>query len=294
MGVAIGPAIIAKPDIHLKTYDPGDPAKERRRLEKTLAKAEKQLRKLAAKPIRANAAIFGAQRELLLDPRLTDEAYRLVETGEPATAAWTSAVERHRPWLQGLPDAPGQLELADSVEHRVLALLTGTPTEFETEEPGIVVVAVLDPGMAVTLDPTQVLGVVTIGGGATGHGVIIARSRGIPTFPAAGDDAAGVESGDTIAFVARGDRRIAVNPDPDELAEFEKILQDLEELQAEARAHAQEPADTADGTRVEVYANVLAEADAEEMAALGADGWVIRTEILFGGSPHPPTVEEQE
>ncbi len=294
LGVAIGPAIIAKPDLHLNAYDPGDPAKERRRLEKTLTKAEKQLRKLAAKPIRANAAIFGAQRDLLLDTRVTDEAFRLIDAGEPATGAWTAAVERHRPWLQGLPDAPGQLELADSVEHRVLALLTGTPTEFETERPGIVVVPVLDPGMAVTLDPSQVLGVVTIGGGATGHGVIIARSRGIPIFPAAGDAASGVESGATIAFVARGDRRIAVNPDADELAEFQQILRDLEELQAEAQAHALEPAYTSDGTHIEVYANVLAEADAEEMVAGGADGWVIRTEILFGGSPHPPTVEEQE
>lgn len=294
LGVAIGPAIIAKPDIHLNTYEPGDPAKERRRLEKALARADKQLRKLASKPIRANAAIFGAQRELLQDPRLTEEAFRLVEGGEPATTAWTAAVEQHRPWLQGLPDAPGQLELADSVEHRVLALLTGTPTEFETDRPGIVVVPVLDPGMAVTLDPSQVLGVVTIGGGATGHGVIIARSRGIPIYPAAGDLASGVQSGDTIAFVARGDRRIAVNPGPAELADFEKTLRDLEELQAEAQAHAHDPAYTSDGTLIQVYANVLAEADAEEMVTGGADGWVIRTEILFGGSPHPPTVEEQE
>lgn len=292
--MAIGPAIIAKPDVHLSSYVPSDPPRERRRLEKALSKAERQLRKLAAKPIRANAAIFGAQRELLQDPRVTEEAFRLVDSGEPATTAWTSAVERHRPWLQGLPDAPGQLELADSVEHRVLALLTGTPTEFETDRPGIVVVPVLDPGVAVTLDPSQVLGVVTIGGGATGHGVIIARSRGIPIFPAAGELASGVQSGDTIAFVARGERRIAVNPDATELAEFEKILRDLEELQAEALAHAHDPACTTDGTHIHVFANVLAEADAEEMVAGGADGWVIRTEILFGGSPRPPTVAEQQ
>lgn len=294
LGVAIGPAIIAKPDIHLNAYEPGDAGKEHRRLEKALTKAEKQLRKLAAKPIRANAAIFGAQREMIRDQRLTDVAYRLVAGGEAATTAWTAAVEQHRPWLQGLPDAPGQLELADSVEHRVLALLTDTPTEFETDRPGIVVVPVLDPGMAVTLDPEQVLGVVTIGGGATGHGVIIARSRGIPIFPAAGDEVAGVRTGDTIAFVARGDRRLALNPDPDELADFQQTLTALAELQAEAQAHAQDPAHTADGTPIEVFANVLAEADAEEMVAGGADGWVIRTEILFGGSPHPPTVEEQE
>lgn len=294
LGVAIGPAIIAKPDLHLNAYDPGDPAKERRRLDKVLAKADKQLRKLAAQPVRANAAIFGAQRELLHDKRITDAAFDLVDHGEPATTAWTQAVERHRPWLQGLPDAPGQLELADSVEHRILALLTGTRTEFETDEPGILVVPVLDPGMAVTLDPKLVLGIVTIGGGSTGHGVIIARSRGIPIFPAAGDDVAGVEEDDTIAFIARGERRIAVNPESDELAEFERTLAALEELQAEAQAHAHEPAYTSDGTLIEIYANVLAEADAGDMVAKGADGWVIRTEILFGGSPHPPTVEEQE
>lgn len=294
LGVAIGPAIIAKPDLHLNAYEPGDRAKERRRLDKVLAKADKQLRKLAAQPVRANAAIFGAQRELLHDRRITDAAFELVDSGEPATTSWTQAVERHRPWLQGLPDAPGQLELADSVEHRILALLTGTPTEFETTEPGVLVVPVLDPGMAVTLDPKVVLGIVTIGGGPTGHGVIIARSRGIPIFAAAGADVSGVEEDDIIAFIARGERRIAVNPEADELAEFERTLAALEELQAEAQAHAHEPAYTSDGTLIEIYANVLAEADAGDMVAKGADGWVIRTEILFGGSPHPPTVEEQE
>lgn len=294
LGVAIGPAIIAKPDLHLNAYEPGDRAKERRRLDKVLAKADKQLRKLAAQPVRANAAIFGAQRELLHDRRITDAAFELVDSGEPATTSWTQAVERHRPWLQGLPDAPGQLELADSVEHRILALLTGTPTEFETTEPGVLVVPVLDPGMAVTLDPKVVLGIVTIGGGPTGHGVIIARSRGIPIFAAAGADVSGVEEDDIIAFIARGERRIAVNPEADELAEFERTLAALEELQAEAQAHAHEPAYTSDGTLIEIHANVLAEADAGDMVAKGADGWVIRTEILFGGSPHPPTVEEQE
>ena len=293
LGVAIGPALCTTPDVQLASYAASDPPRERRRLEKTLAKAERQLRKLAAKPVRANAAIFGAQRELLSDPRVTGEAFRLVDDGEPATTAWTAAVERHRPWLQGLPDAPGQLELADSVEHRVLALLTGTPTEFATDQPGIVVVPVLDPGVAVTLDPSQVLGVVTIGGGTTGHGVIIARSRGIPIFPAAGELASGVQNGDTIAFVARGERRFAVNPKASELAEFEQILRDLQDLQAEAQAHAHEPALLSDGTHIEVYANVLAETDAAQMVAGGADGWVIRTEILFGGSPRPPTVAEQ-
>lgn len=294
LGVAIGRAILPRPDAALASYHAGDPAKEQRRLDKALGKAEKQLRKLAAEPVRANAAIFGAQRELLLDHRLTDVAFRLIAGGEPATHAWAHAVEQHRPWLQGLPDAPGQLELADSVEHRVLALLTGTATEIHVAEAGILVVPVLDPGMAVTLDATSVLGVVTIGGGATGHGVIIARSRGIPIYAAAGAEAAGVKSGDTIAFIARGDRRIAINPAEDELADYRRVLQDLQNLHDEALNHAHDPAYTIDGTLIEVYANVLSEADAEEMVAGGADGWVIRTEILFGGAAHPPTVAEQE
>ena len=224
LGVAIGPAILPRPEAAVTDYEAGTPGKERRRLEKVLTKAEKQLRKLAAQPVRANAAIFGAQRELLLDHRLTDVAYRLIAGGEPATTAWAHAVEQHRPWLRGLPDAPGQLELADSVEHRVLALLTGSPTEIQLAEAGILVVPVLDPGMAVTLDASRVLGVVTIGGGATGHGVIIARSRGIPIYAAAGAEAAEVKSGDTIAFVARGDRHLTVNPDEEKLAEYQRVL----------------------------------------------------------------------
>ena len=71
----------------------------------------------------------------------------------------------------------------------------------------------LDAATAATLDTSRVVGVVTTGGGATGHGVIVAKSRGIPIITDVAEAAEGVEPG-TTSRVRREVARVRGRPRP--------------------------------------------------------------------------------
>jgi phosphoenolpyruvate-protein phosphotransferase len=179
----------------------------------------------------------------------------------------------------------------------VLAALAGAgaPEDAVPAEgpPAVLVVRELDAATAATLDPHRVAGVVTLAGGDTGHGVLVARSRGIPVYHDAGPAAAAVAPGTVVGFDARA-RRFVVDPD-------ESTRRSLRELSAaravEAErvlATAREPGATADGHPVPVLANVTTPADAGRAVAFGAQGCgLLRTEVLFGHLDDAPSVEAQ-
>ena len=122
--------------------------------------------------------------------------------------------------------------------------------------------------------------------GTTGHGVIVARSRGIPLITGIGD--VEVPAGVVVAFDSRvGSFEVA----PDEDAVRATIAERRGERER-ALTRADEPAMTVDGRTIGVLVNVGAVQDA--VAARGAEGsGLVRTEILFGDRRTAPTVDEQ-
>ncbi len=167
-----------------------------------------------------------------------------------------------------------------------------TPGSESSARPGILVVDELDPGTAATLDPAQVAGVVTLRGGATGHGVLVARARGIPVVTGAGERA-DVPAG-TMLGLLMPQRRVIVEPDAAEQAAIEEQIAQSRSRAEQAQAHAHEPAATLDGHVVPVKANVGTVAEAVQARAAGADGsGLVRTEVLFGVCREAPSVEQQ-
>lgn len=297
--MAIGPAVLGDTKIDTDGYHPGDVGTERGRLDQAVETARRQLRALGksakASLGTSNAEIFRVHAMLLDDEELVNEAYRRVEAGDSAPAAWQGTLENFGKEVEALPSSYHQARAqdVDSLLQRLLAILMGRSLEPpEGDAPGILVVDTLDPAVAVTLDPDHIHGVVTVSGGASGHGVIIARSRGIPIYPNAAELVAGARDGSLIAFDWPS-RRIAVDPDETLLAEFTQLLEQRKTAHDEAFAHAAEPATTTDGTSVAVLANLVTEADAWQGTRVGADGWVVRTEFLFGRRDIAPTREEQ-
>ena len=123
----------------------------------------------------------------------------------PGAAAWTRS-------------ATGSLLLADpyqreraadvrSVQRAVLQALTGTlEDEPDPDSPVVLVVDELDVATATSVDPGQVAGIVVAARGRTGHGAIVAGSRGIPLFTGAGAAARSIIIGQRVAFDARRSR----------------------------------------------------------------------------------------
>ncbi|MGL5249184.1 MAG: putative PEP-binding protein, partial [Brooklawnia sp.] len=150
----------------------------------------------------------------------------------------------------------------------------------------------LDVATAVRLDPRTCLGVITLAGGSSGHGMLAAQARGIPILTGR-PDAEKIPDGALVAFDPVT-RELWLDVTPELRAEFDQRNHARVADAEQARSRAHEPALTTGGRRILVEANVGSLADAIVAAREGAEGsGVVRTEVLFGASPTAPTIEEQ-
>jgi phosphoenolpyruvate-protein phosphotransferase/dihydroxyacetone kinase phosphotransfer subunit len=282
LDVAVGPAAVMDAEVDLADYVAGD--NERERLEQALRQAEQQLNDLRDKAPADQAGIFGAQAGLLRDPAVL----QVVAGGTNAAVAWRKALDELAASFDGLDDAYQRERAQDvrSVRDRVLRALTGAPEAADPPPGGILVVRELDAATAAAVDASAVAGVAVRAAGTTGHGVIVARSRGIPLITGIGDVV--VADGVMVGFDARSGSFVV---EPDRQAFATTIRERQDERDAALRA-VDEPATTIDGRTIPVMVNVGSVQDARD--ARGADGsGLVRTEVLFGDRRTAPTAAEQ-
>lgn len=301
LDIAMGAAVVLGGDVDLGGYVAGTPDEETARSRRAVAAATGAVERVQSATETsigaAEAEIFDAQLALLSDGSLTESVERQLAEGESAPAAWTACLGSLAADFDALDD-PYQRERAQdvrSIQRGILAALAGQPDPMASgpEESGVLVLPELDAATAATLDTSRIVGVVTTGGGATGHGVIVAKSRGIPIITDVAQAAEGVEAGTIVAFDARS-REFAVDPDRAQQERFAALIRERTGLRAAALTLAREPAVTTDGCRIVVSANVTSVDDAREAARQGAEGsGLVRTEVLFGRDPTRPTVERQ-
>ncbi len=167
------------------------------------------------------------------------------------------------------------------------------PETHSLNGPLIIVADELLPSQAVALGKIEVRGIVTQAGSQTSHAAIIARSRGIPAVSGVRGILRQVKTGDTIVVDGR-DGHVTVNPDPETAAAFRKLEREFFVLKDELAANRDQPAVTADGTSLELLANINNAADAEAATLVGASGiGLFRTEYLYLMHPDVPDEEEQ-
>lgn len=290
--VVVGPARVVRDEVDTSAYEPGDPAAETRRVTEAVGQVTARLGHLADQTP-GQRGIFEAQAVLLDDPDLRDALAADVAAGTSATDAVRMRLDALATELDALPD-PYQRERAQdvrSLRRQLLAALAGAADE-EVAGQHVLVVDELDAATAARLDPAATLGVVTVTGGATGHGVIVASSRGVPVITGRAE-AGSAADGDVIAFDPSS-RELWLRPDDTVLDELrDRASARLARADA-AAARAHEPAVTRSGARVLVECNVGSLADAVAGAAAGAEGsGLVRTELLFGDRAAAPPAEEQ-
>ncbi|WP_131105103.1 phosphoenolpyruvate--protein phosphotransferase [Ornithinimicrobium sufpigmenti] len=306
---AIGPVIIGE-----RLLDPGpgpgggqgpdtgesssaDPEERVRQLDRAVTQATLRLAALEEHARRhlgyGEAEVFAAHAILLRDPGLQADVRSRIRGGASAAAAWCGGVERVAARFDALPDSYQRERAQDvrSVGDRVVRILLGQD-EPESLGEGVLVVDELDPGLAISLDAHAIRGVLTRRGGGLGHGVLIARARGVPVLTGVGDRA-DVPPGTLVAFDARSGR-VDVDPPPEVRTAFEAMLERRREHRERALADTHLPVTTRDGLRITVKANVSSLAVARLGAGLGAEGsGLVRTEAVFARARTAPTVAQQ-
>ncbi len=302
LDLAMGPALVRQSEVDVSAYQVGDPDVESRRSREAVTAVQRRLQDLERRTTEEAGpeagAIFAAQLEMLDDPEIVAALDADIASGASAVQAWGQRLYDVATTFAGLADAYQRERAADvrSVRSALLRALTGQPDEEAglTGAPVIFVVDELDAATAASIDVDAVAGVAIVARGTTGHGVIVAASRGIPLLTGVGaDDVSGVHTGQVVAFDARRNAFFAELSDEDQ-RRFPDLVAERVRERIEVVEAAGEPARTRDGHRIPVLANIASVADADTARANGAEGsGLVRTEVLFGDRAEAPTVEEQ-
>lgn len=306
LGVAASPGIAVGTTYRLTHQEiqvndvGGNPNDERRLLERALQQATLEIEALRAKvhgqQDAGKAAIFAAHLELLDDPELLDMATSAIDKGKSAAAAWKQTYTHQAHQLAQLTNellAARANDLRD-VGGRVLRILTGTSQTTTTYPENTILLAEdLTPSDTATMDRSKVLGFCTIGGGATSHVAILARSMDIPAI--AGAEPRMLDLPDGTPVILDGSKgRLQLHPTPEEMEQVRQRQLRLKARRERELASAHEPATTQDGHRIEVVANIGSSADAEQAIALGTEGvGLLRSEFVFMDREAAPSEDEQ-
>lgn len=259
-----------------------------------LQHAARELTALAATLPAVEAEIVEAGALMAHDPALVSAVEEAVlSQGLSAAEAILAATEDQAAAIAALED---EMLAARSDDVRSLgrraALLATEDGSDELPGGGVVLIA-RDLGPADVAElASSLVGIALAGGGPTAHAAIVARSLGIPMVTGLGDSVLAVANGESIAIDgAQGE--IVVTPSQHvaraagAAAQARAIEQRLLALERD------EPAETLDGHRVAVLANVAGAAEVELALRGGADGvGLLRTELAFLEAVAWPTEEE--
>jgi phosphoenolpyruvate-protein phosphotransferase len=238
-----------------------------------------------------------AHRALLDDPELLAAARRLLAEGKSAGFAWRAATRTYADAIRatGDPLLIERIEDLSDVERRVIARILGEAAAPPPPLPAgaILVADELLPSQFLALDAQSLGGIVTARGGPTSHVAILAAAAGVPMLVCCGAGVLDVSDG-SAAFLDADAGAFDSRPDP---AVLETAAGRLRAAKAKRTAEAEAAhADcvTADGIRIEIFANLASAEDAERAVRAGAEGCgLLRTEFLFLDRDEPPSEAEQ-
>ena len=302
-GIAIGPAYLfrkATPSIDERAIRADDIPGETDRLERSLARSRKELEKILTfaetKLGTEEAKIFEAQLMILEDAVLFEAIMRRVGT-ELRNIEFIvfDEIEKYRRIMENSGDEYTR-ERAHDVEdlrNRILRNLHEERLVSKFESASIIVSQNLSAADTLILSRNEVLGYLTEIGGITSHMALLARALKIPAVVGV-RHVAGMVHGEAVLIVDGYSGTVVVHPQPETILEFEAKRDRYRQFEDDLAGLRDLPAETTDGRRVELSANLELEQELEFIRFQGADGiGLYRSEILLIGKESFPSEEEQ-
>jgi phosphotransferase system enzyme I (PtsI) len=306
-GVAIGRAVRLDERGRHQFYYVKVPASrvraEVKRLRDAFAEARVQLeeikRRLARELGYQHSYILDAHLLMLEDKKLLTELEQEIKLSR-VNAEWAvrSVTDRVMNAYKQVKD-PYLRERASDLEDvasRLLSVLSGQ-AKFDLsklDEGVIIVTENIWPSTVAELDFNRVLGFATDGGGMTSHSAIIARALGIPAVVGLHDVTRRVKTGDAIAIDGKAGE-VTLRPTRAVIREFVARRGREARRGKQQSAPPSEPAQTLDGVRVTLRANVELPTEIDSLPLFGAEGiGLYRSEFIFlHRLPELPGEEEQ-
>jgi phosphotransferase system enzyme I (PtsI) len=305
-GISIGRAhLTTSARFEVAHYDvaPGELDAEVARFDAAVARVQGELDELrAAMPAAAPpemAAFLDVHRMILADASLSEAPRELIRARH-CNAEWALIQQMDMLVAQfnQIEDAylrERQNDVVQVAERLLKAMLgTGHAPPLPAEGEGVIVVAHdLSPADMLLFKHHMHAGFITDVGGVTSHSAIVARSLNIPAVVGAHRARALIRENELLVLDGH-EGVIVVNPDPQVLAEYQLKKTQHEIERKKLKRLRGTPAQTIDGTPVELHANIELPTDVEAVLEAGATGiGLFRSEFLFMNRRDLPGEEEQ-
>ena len=302
-GIAIGPVYLFEkhaPIIKEKAIEPEAVDREIERLQSSVDRSQKELSKIfefAKQKLGGHQAkIFEAQLMILEDLVLFESIDRRIRAEQKNVEYIVhDEIEKYRKVMIASQDEYTRERALDveDVRNRILRNLREEKLISKLEGTPVIVSQNLAPADALILSRNTILAYVTEIGGITSHTALLARALKIPAVTGLRHLASTVHNGDSIIVDGYGGT-VVVNPTESTVGEFEQKKARYREFEGKLAGLRDLPAETIDGRRVELTANVELLEELEFIKLQGADGvGLYRSESLLLGGEVFPSEEEQ-
>jgi len=302
-GIAIGKAILFRDEefnTSKREIKKDDIKKEIKRFGDALSKTNVEMLATKEKIYKTlgkeYARLADAHLLILQDPLITREVTKIISDGINAEYALSKVLEKVIHSFEMIDDEyfrERKHDIAD-VGKKLLSYLAGgvrrTIADIKTE--GVVVGHNFTPSDTLSMRENLLIGFATDIGGKTSHTAILAQSLEIPAVVGLKDVTAKISEGDTI--VVDGNQGIVViNPSLEMLENYrhEKEIQ-LEQTK-ELEKLKDLPAQTIDGHRIVIGANIDNPSETVSVLSHGAEGvGLYRSEFIYFNRSSMPSEEE--
>lgn len=262
---------------------------EMERFKAAVDKADSQLNQILEEipeEIKDYAGIIDSHRLILRDRMIYDQTLEIIQK-EQINAEWAlkKAMGRAQEIFSKIKDDyfRNRIKDVEDVSERILRNLTGKQIESLSEITGQVIIVAhdLSPADTTQMRLDNVLGFVTDMGGKTSHTAIIAQSLEIPAVVGLERITQEVNSGDLI-ILDGSDGQVVLNPDPETLNFFQQKKRKYREYRLELAKYSHLLAETLDGFRIKIRANIEFLEEISTVLSNGAEGiGLFRTEFLY-------------
>jgi phosphotransferase system enzyme I (PtsP) len=241
-------------------------------------------------------AIYEALRMVIEDVSFASRVKEEIENGLGAESALRTVVAEYVNRFEKLPDSYLRERAVDvrDAGQRILGHLLGlTHQVLDVDNDAVLVAGELTLSDLAAVEHSRLRAIVTGAGGETSHAAILAKSLEIPTVVGAEGLMNSCREGDDL-IVDGNTGTVYVRPSVEILDEYRRIDEQFRNFQRGLEDIAELPAETLDGYRIPLMANIGLLADVEYADLHGAEGvGLFRTELPFMSYRDFPSEDEQ-
>jgi len=256
----------------------------------------REIRRQIPKEQSDHAAILDTHIMVLQDPKLRRATEHYIRdmhlNAEWALEKGVADIERS---FQGIEDEYFRARVQELrlLTMRVMNQLLGNKNSIKPITSRVILIAHdLSPADTVELDVSKIMAFATAQGGRTSHVAILARTLEIPAVVGVEDLESSVADNEFV--IVDGFRgQIVIDPDEKELTYYTDLKYSFEAYQKEVMRKLDLPAETRDGFRVQLHANIELFEEVSKVLDYAGDGvGLYRTEYSYLYRTELPTEQE--